>query len=104
MTKQEHKKQIITILGLLFLTLCSGTILASHVISADDVIDDVAINIPVACTMTGTINTPHTANVESGTYVADIGTTTLKAVCNDANGFSIYAIGYSNQEYGNNKC
>ena len=103
MIEQEHKKQIITILGLLFLTLCSGTILASHVVSADDIIDDVAISIPVACTMTGTINTPHTANVESGTYVADIGTTTLKAVCNDANGFSIYAIGYSNQEYGNNK-
>ena len=103
MTKQEHKKQIITTQGLLFLTLCSGFVLASHVVSADDIIDDVAISIPVACTMTGTINTPHTANVESGTYVADIGTTTLKAVCNDANGFSIYAIGYSNQEYGNNK-
>ncbi|MBR2741600.1 hypothetical protein IKD98_02495 [Candidatus Saccharibacteria bacterium] len=103
MINQEHKKQIITTLGLLFLTLCSGTILASHVVSADDIIDDVAISIPVACTMTGTVDTPHTANVESGTYVADIGTTTLKAVCNDANGFSIYAIGYSNQEYGNNK-
>ncbi|MBR2741781.1 hypothetical protein IKD98_03475 [Candidatus Saccharibacteria bacterium] len=89
--------------GLVLSAILSGAVLASTTVSADDVIDDVAISIPVACTMTGTINTPHTANVESGTYVADIGTTTLKAVCNDANGFSIYAIGYSNQEYGNNK-
>ena len=89
--------------GLMVITISCGFVLVGSYVSADDIIDDVAINIPVACTMTGTINTPHTANVESGTYVADIGTTTLKAVCNDANGFSIYAIGYSNQEYGNNK-
>ena len=89
--------------GLMVITISCGFVLVGSYVSADDVIDDVAINIPVACTMTGTVDTPHTANVESGTYVADIGTTTLKAVCNDANGFSIYAIGYSNQEYGNNK-
>ena len=89
--------------GLMVITISCGFVLVGSYVSADDIIDDVAISIPVACTMTGTINAPHTANVESGTYVADIGTTTLKAVCNDANGFSIYAIGYSNQEYGNNK-
>ena len=78
--------------------------LSSSYVSADDSYNaDVSLTIPVACTMTGTVDTPHTANVDAGTYVADIGTTTLKTVCNDGNGFSIYAIGYSGLEYGNNK-
>ena len=49
----------------------------------------------------------HTATIENGTYRGDdvngigIGETTLKAYCNDTSGFSIYAIGYTNEEYGN---
>ena len=90
--------------GLTLLTIVCGFGLGGSYVSADDSYNaDVSLTIPVACTMTGTLNTPHTANVEAGTYTADIGTTTLKTVCNDGNGFSIYAIGYSGLEYGNNK-
>ena len=42
----------------------------------------------------------HTATVNSGTYEDDIGTTTLKVICNDNEGFSIYAIGYTGETYG----
>lgn len=42
-----------------------------------------------------------TASVDSGTYKDNIGKTTIKATCNDSQGFSIYAIGYTNEEYGN---
>ena len=91
-------------IGLVGLSIISAIILSSSAVSADDSYNaDVSLTIPVACTMTGTVDTPHTANVDAGTYVADIGTTTLKTVCNDGNGFSIYAIGYSGLEYGNNK-
>ena len=85
--------------GLVSITGISGVFLASSYASADDVIDDVAINIPVSCTMTGTGQNAHSANVTNGTYEDDIGTTTLKVLCNDSEGFSIYAIGFTGDQY-----
>ena len=49
--------------------------------------------------MSGTGMNSHTREVVSGTYESEIGTTTLKAFCNDPNGFAIYAIGYTGEEY-----
>ena len=51
--------------------------------------------------------TTHTATLNPGTYSAasgsdyesGIGKTTLTAICNDDNGFSIYAIGYTGNQY-----
>ena len=85
--------------GLVSITGISGVFLASNYVVADDVIDDVAINIPVSCTMTGTGQNTHSANVTNGTYEDDIGTTTLKVLCNDSEGFSIYAIGFTGDQY-----
>ena len=53
------------------------------------------------CTMTGTVTSAHTAEVPNGTYQEDIGSTTLKAFCNDANGFAIYAVGFTDNTRGN---
>ena len=75
----------------------------SNTFASDSFTADISLSIPISCTLTSTIDTPHAASVEAGTYQADIGTTTLKTVCNDSEGFSIYAIGYSNNEFGNNK-
>ena len=85
--------------GLVSITGVSGVFLASNYVIADDVIDDVAITIPVSCTMTGTGQNTHSANVTNGTYEDDIGTTTLKVLCNDSEGFSIYAIGFTGDQY-----
>ncbi len=74
--------------------------LGSNTVSADDsVVDEVTVNVPVSCTMTGTGMNSHTAEINNGTYQANIGTTTLKAYCNDSNGFSIYAIGFTGDQY-----
>ncbi len=74
----------------------------SSSVSADDsVVDDVSISVPVSCSLSGTGMSTHNANIANGTYQANIGTTTIKAFCNDTNGFAIYAIGFSNEEYGN---
>ena len=70
---------------------------------ADDIVTDVAVDVPAACTIAGTVDTPHTREMESGTYREDIGTTTFKVICNDNSGFSVYAVGYSNEKIGNNK-
>ncbi len=82
-------------------TLLSGLILASSTVSADDsVVDQMNITVPVSCTMSGTGMNTHNADITNGTYTADIGTTTLHAFCNDAEGFAIYATGYTGNEIG----
>ncbi len=94
-------------IGLFGLTMLSGVILSSNTTSADtEVIDQVRLTVPIACTMTGE-NTSHTATLNPGTYSGatgsgyenGIGKTTLTAICNDDNGFSIYAIGYTGNQY-----
>ena len=92
------------LLGLLGLTLFSGIILSSSLVSADNdsVVDEISITVPVSCTLSGTGMTSHTAEIANGTYTPDIGTTTLKAFCNDNEGFAIYAIGYTDNEDGKN--
>ena len=93
---------------LLTMTILSSIALSSTIVSADnnEVIDTVELTVPVACTMSGT-GTTHTATLNPGTYSGasgseyenGIGKTTLTAICNDDNGFSIYAIGYTGNQY-----
>ncbi len=61
------------------------------------------VTVGSACTLTATVNTAHTAEVPAGSSQTEIGSTTLKTICNDAGGFAIYAVGYTNNEFGNNK-
>ena len=100
-----HNTKLIALL--LTITLLSGIALASAKVSADtDSTDTVSLTVPIACTMTGE-NTSHTATLDPGTYSGatgseyenGIGKTTLTAICNDDNGFSIYAIGYTGNQY-----
>ena len=97
---------------LLTTTLLSGSILASTYVKADNdpnansatnaVVDDITIMVPTACTLSGTISSgnEHNATILPGSYTENIGKTDLKALCNDFNGFSIYAVGYSNNASG----
>ena len=98
----KNKYVMFAPLGLLGLTIFSGAFLMSSYSYAtdDSTVDNVSINVPVSCTMSGTGMNSHNANIVNGTYQADIGTTTLKAFCNDTNGFSIYAAGYTGDEIG----
>ena len=87
---------------LITITLLSGTILASTLVSADNdsIVDEINITVPVSCTISGTGMNTHNANISNGLYVPDIGTTTLHAFCNDNEGFAIYAAGYTGDEVG----
>ncbi len=86
--------------SLLALTFLSGMALLSSDSSATDIVDEINITVPSSCSLSGTGMTSHTATIENGRYVSDIGTTTLKAFCNDNNGFAIYATGYTGNEIG----
>ncbi|MBR2741577.1 hypothetical protein IKD98_02375 [Candidatus Saccharibacteria bacterium] len=81
-------------------TALSGIILTSTFVSADDVVDEINITVPVSCSLSGVGMNSHNANIANGIYTADIGTTTLTAFCNDNEGFAIYAAGYTGDKIG----
>lgn len=84
-------------------TIIAGAILLSTNVTADtDVIDVMTLGVPESCTMSGTGMTSHTDEIENGTYSSDIGTTTLHVFCNDNAGFAVYAVGYTDDEFGKN--
>ena len=91
-------------LSLAGLTILTGLILSSTTTSAtdDSVVDEINITVPVSCTLTGTGMNTHNAEILNGQYNSSIGETTLKAFCNDNEGFAIYAIGYTDNEEGKN--
>ncbi|MBQ9484588.1 hypothetical protein IJU85_00575 [Candidatus Saccharibacteria bacterium] len=68
--------------------------------ASDSVVDTVTIAVPVSCSMTSDIVTDHTAEVNNGQTVGEIGTTNITAFCNDNSGYAIYAIGYTDNTYG----
>ena len=92
--------------GLLSTATITSTILLSNSVSATgsntDVVDQINITVPISCTLEGTGMNSHNAEILNGQYNSSIGETTLKAYCNDNEGFAIYAIGYTDDIYGKN--
>ncbi|MBO7131653.1 hypothetical protein J6V85_00065, partial [Candidatus Saccharibacteria bacterium] len=87
-----------------FLSIASFFFLTASPASADTSASaSASVTVGAACTFTSVVNTAHTATIPSGTNQSDIGQTTFTMVCNDNGGYSIYAVGYSNNEVGNNK-
>ena len=102
MNKVMLKYSTITTCTLFSITLLSTLALTSSNTFADSdiVVDNINIIVPASCTLTGLGTDSHNATINNGTYQSDIGTTTLKAFCNDNNGFAIYAAGYTGNEIG----
>ena len=91
---------------LLVLTLLSaGALLSRSAFADDEAVDVITIHVPASCTVETTSGTGETYNVSMmpAQYRNDIGPTPISVYCNTNDGFSIYAIGYSNNEYGNTK-
>ena len=68
-----------------------------------------SVTVGEACTLSATLNTPHTATIPGGVYAGGdnseyypggIGQTTLKTTCNDAGGYAIYAVGFTGEKIG----
>ena len=104
-TIRELNKPATIIAGILScITLSSAIILAdSMVVASDTAVDDINITVPASCTLTDTVGSgeEHTASMMNGQYLEDLGTTNLAVFCNSPEGYAIYAIGYSNDLYGN---
>ena len=85
------------------MTVLCGFGLTGDFSHAETTSANASVTVAEACTMTATVDSAHNATVNPGQYVSEIGQTTLKVVCNDAEGYAIYAVGNANNEYGNNK-
>ena len=94
--------------GLLLIVCLCGMVLASSYTLADDsVVDQINITVSESCTLSGVGMDSHNAELLNNEYSADtgsiyengIGKTTMTAFCNDYNGFSIYAIGFTGDSY-----
>ena len=99
--KRTYKYSLLSLPIITVLTL--GIVLASNTVLADDntsVVDEINITVPVSCTISGTGQNSHNANINNGLYEDDIGSTTLHAFCNDNEGFAIYVAGYTGNEVG----
>ena len=75
--------------------------LSSFNVNAEtEVVDVINITVPAACTLETTSGSGETYNVSlmPAQYEDDIGPTPISVFCNTNDGFSIYAIGYSNEE------
>ena len=100
--ERKNEKEYLVLGGTIGVMILAGFFLSSNYdVSADSA--TAAVTVGSACTMTATVNTAHTAEVPAGSSQTNIGSTTLNTICNDAGGFAIYAVGFSNDEYGNNK-
>ena len=84
------------------LVIISALLLSIPHSSANGV-DTLTLTLSSSCTMSSVVDIEHNGSLTSGTYIQNIGQTTIKTLCNDGNGYSVYAVGYSNNEEGNNK-
>ena len=96
------KALLYMLLALSSFTSLSYLALISPHTSADTTTVEASVSVPESCSLSGTGTNSHNADVANGTYQSGIGTTTLKATCNDGAGFAIYAIGFTNEEYTGN--
>ena len=62
--------------------------------------DSVRINLPTSCTLSGNVTAEHTASMVSGQELRDIGTTEINAICNDKDGYLVYAKGTTQNNLG----
>ena len=104
MHQENHQVLHYATLSLVFFTLLSGFVLSHYInVSATDpsVTATATVHVAEACTLSANNTSSHNAEMSNGTYEEGIGSTTFNVKCNDASGFALYAIGYSNEEYGN---
>ena len=68
---------------------------------SDSETDSLTLTLSTSCTLSSSLEEAHTASLNGGQYEEGIGITKVNTYCNDNNGYSIYAIGSSNNIDGN---
>ncbi len=86
----------------LFVLACVFLVSSTNAFAEESVVDQVNITIPTSCSLSGTGMDTHNTTIHNNESDSAIGESIITAYCNDINGFSIYAIGFTNDEDGNN--
>ena len=98
----KTKQRVILLGSLIGTTFVHGlTLMSTRVQAEESSVDNVTITVPSACSMSADGMTSHNAEINNGIYKDDIGTTTFQVFCNDSGGFSVYAVGFTGEEFGN---
>ena len=80
--------------------LSSNSIISNAYAANDTESVQASVTVPDACYISGT-NYNHTGSVSGGSYNTDFGgISTVTVRCNDRNGYSVYAVGYSGDTAG----
>ena len=105
MTKECHSSTSILhrfLLTLTFFTILSALLLtAPRAVAQNDGIVNISVEVPSVCSLSMDDDS-HSVTMQAGTQ-RTIGTSIIKAVCNDPDGLAVYAVGYGNETYGENR-
>ncbi|MBR2839810.1 hypothetical protein IKE82_00550, partial [Candidatus Saccharibacteria bacterium] len=92
----------LTCVLLSILSLSLTSVHATTGTASDSKTSHASVSVAAACFMTANVDVAHTATLNGGTwsggsdyYPNGIGKTTIQTFCNDASGYSIYAVGYT---------
>jgi len=86
---------------LVSMTLLSGIALSRYaVVNAEGTSANASVHVSEACSMSAGTPSNDSISVDNSTFTENVSLTKFTVKCNDASGFAIYAIGYSNDTYG----
>ena len=100
--QRKHEKLNILPLALFITTVSAVLVISAPNSNAEDISpvdDEITITVDSACTM-GNSAISSMTGINPG-ETKPINTYQIAAYCNDSNGYDIYAIGYTDGEYGN---
>ena len=87
----------------LTITAMAGIALTINQAQAVDTSSELAsVTVTSSCQLGSHIDSAHSAELTASTYQDNIGKTTFTVACNDVNGYAVYAVGYTNTEFGRN--
>ena len=85
----------------LSILVVSALVLSSfHSSAMNSSADSVRINLPTSCTLSGNVTAEHATSMVSGQRKEDIGTTEINTICNDKDGYIVYAKGTTQNNNG----
>ena len=96
----EPTSLAMAVFGILLGATAVAGALCTGVTTRADVIDTFTAEVTAACTLSGQDHT-YAGTLQPG-LSTDFGPTTIQAICNDANGYALYAVGYSGDSYTTN--
>ena len=93
----------ISIFGILTIITALSAIMLINYHSASAESASASVNVSSACTFSSNTDSTHSTEIAPETWQENIGKTSFTVKCNDSGGYAVYAVGYSNDEYDDNR-